>query len=239
MRKAWVAGLGLLLAQVLGATPPQPFDASFTVSRNDKALGQMQMKLSGAADGSWLFVSRTEGNKGLAGFLGVTIEERSTLRLRNERISTERYRYQQDMIGRHRSRSLEVSADGKIAETDNDDRWQYSSQSPLVDKHAVVLAIAERLSAGADSGTVFDVPVASKGKVESWRFLIAGTEEIDTGSGRISTVRVERLRENSERKTVSWHAAAYGFLPVKVEQVEPDGERLVSLLERFGPVTGG
>ncbi|MFO1494167.1 MAG: DUF3108 domain-containing protein [Lysobacterales bacterium] len=232
MKMAWVAGLGILLAQTLAAEP-QAFEATFTVSRNDKALGQMQMKLSPAGSG-WQFVSRTEGNKGLAGFLGVTIEERSTLRLLGDRLSTERYRYQQDMIGRHRSRSLEVGADGKIAETDNDDHWQYHSQAPLVDKHAVVLAIAERLTAGADAGTVFDIPVASKGKVESWRFLIAGRESISTGTGQIDTVRVERLRENSDRKTVSWHAAAYGYLPVKVEQVEPDGERLVSLLEHFG-----
>ncbi len=76
---------------------------------------------------------------------------------------------------------------------------------------------------------MFDLPVASKGKIESWRFLVVGTEEIQTGNGRISAVRVERVRENSERKTVSWHASAYRYLPVKVEQIEPDGERLVSI----------
>lgn len=233
MKPTWIVGAALLMAQSLGAMSLEPFQAAFTVSRNGKDLGVMDMHLSQPAAGQWLFVSRTEGNKGLAGFLGVTIEERSILDASAAELTTRSYRYQQDMFGRHRARALDIDAQGAIRESDDDKSWSYATSAPLLDKHAVVLGIAGRLAAGADPGSVFDLPVASKGKIESWRFLVVGTEEIQTGNGRISAVRVERVRENSERKTVSWHASAYRYLPVKVEQIESDGERLVSVLDRF------
>lgn len=225
--------LMLLTAASANAATVEPFQASFTVSRNGKELGDMQMQLSAVKPGEWLFVSRTEGNSGLAGFLGVTIEERSQLVQTESGLSTRSYHYQQDMFGRHRSRQLDVTVDGAIAESDGDKSWAYNSTTPLLDRHAVVLGIAARLAAGADPGSLFDVPVASKGKTEQWRFLVVGLDEIKTGNGRISAVRVERVRENSERTTVSWHSPANDYLPIKVEQTEPDGERLTSLLQSF------
>lgn len=229
----WFAMPLLLLASLAQAADLAPFQASFTVSRNGKDLGEMQMQLNAIQPGEWLFVSRTEGNSGLAGFLGVTIEERSQLAVTDAGLTTRSYRYQQDMFGRHRKRELAVAADGAISESDDDKSWAYASVEPMLDRHAVVLGIAARLAAGADPGAVFDVPVASKGKIEQWRFLVVGMEEIETGNGRISAVRVERVRENSDRTTVSWHSPANAYLPVKVEQTEPDGERLTSVLKSF------
>ncbi|GMU44337.1 MAG: DUF3108 domain-containing protein [Xanthomonadales bacterium] len=227
------AALVLLpLSALAGERPLQPFEASFTVSRNDKPLGTMVMRLESPRAGEWLFSSRTEGEKGLASFLGVTIEERSALHDNDGALTSSGYRYQQDMVGRHRSRSLEI-ADGQARESDNDERWSYPVAGEVLDRHAAVLGIAAHLANGAGRGTLFEVPVASKGKLESWRFLVAGAETVDTGEGRMEAVRVERVRENADRKTVSWHAERYGWLPVRVEQIEPDGERLVSVLREF------
>jgi hypothetical protein len=41
------------------------------------------------------------------------------------------------------------------------------------------------------------------------------------------------LRENSERSTLSWHAARWSFLPVVIEQIEPDGKRYRMVLKRW------
>lgn len=210
----------------------KPFEARFAVSRNDKPLGTMVMRLEAAQAGEWRFSSRTEGERGLASFLGVTIEERSTLRSNDGELTSVGYRYQQDMVGRHRSRELAI-ADGRARESDEDKRWTYAVEGHVLDRHAAVLGIAAHLAQGASKGTLFEVPVANKGKLEQWRFLVAANERIDTGAGPVDSVRVERLRDNPERKTVSWHAQRYGWLPVRVEQVEPDGERLVSVLQSF------
>jgi len=234
MMKKLVSALAVLLtASIAGATGIEPFQADFTVSRNGKDLGAMKMQLSKAAPGELLFVSRTEGTKGLASWLGVTIEERSELSLTEAGLSTRSYRYVQDMVGRHRERELKLLPEGKVSEKDGDKSWTYKADRAILDRHSVVLGIAAKLRAGVDAGAVFDLRVASKGLSENWRFLIVGDEEIETGNGTVATVRVERVRENSDRKTISWHALQYNYLPVKVEQVEPDGERLVSLLKHF------
>ncbi len=234
LRMRNIIGIVLLCAaQWSAAAAMAPFNASFTVQRNGDSLGHMQMALTDAGNGQWDFVSRTEGDKGLAGFLGVTIEERSRLSRDANGFETVSYSYQQKMVARNRKRSLTRAADGAIAETDGSERWDYASANPVFDRHSVTLGIADRLSKGPDQGVIFGLPVAAKGKLETWRFLVVGPEEIETGNGRMSAIRVERMRENSDRKTVSWHAPEFSYLPIKVEQTEPDGEKLTSVLDSF------
>ena len=232
MKAKFLIVLGLLFAATAPAASIDPFQATFTVSRNGKDLGVMRMQLLERAPGELEFVSRTEGNKGLAGFLGVTIEDRSTLRQDETGLSSLNFNHQQDMFGRHRARHLSIQ-DGTISESDDDKTWNYPAAGPVLDRHAVVLGIAARLGDGIANGSLFDLPVASKGKLESWRFLVVGPEQVDTGNGRISAIRVERVRENADRKTVSWHAPEFGYMPVKVEQLEPDGEQFLSVLQKF------
>jgi hypothetical protein len=229
----WFVFASILLSPLAHAVAIEPFQASFAVSRNGKELGVMQMQLTHPRPGEALFVSRTEGKGGLAGFLGVTIDERSELNVDASRISTRSYRYKQQMVGRKRARELDVAADGSVSEVDNGKSWTYRAADAVLDRHAVVLGIAAKLADGVPNGSVFDLPVASKGEAENWRFLVVGDELVETGNGRMQAIRVERVRENAERKTVSWHAVDYGFLPIKVEQIEPDGERLVSVLQTF------
>jgi hypothetical protein len=201
MKPLFLLGLALFSGATLAADL-KPFEASFAVSRNGKELGTMAMALSAPKDGEWLFVSRTEGKGGLAGFLGVTIEERSKLTLGESGLASTSYRYNQDMVGRHRARQLDITG-GKATESDDDKRWSYPVEGNVLDRHSMVLGIATHLADGVSEGSVFDLAVASKGKLEEWRFLVGGTEQVDTGSGRIEAIRVERLRDNPERKTVS------------------------------------
>mgnify|MGYP002783560486 FL=1 len=224
--------LCLLSTQALAI---DPFSATFDVSRNNKALGTMEMTLRETSPGSFEFASRTEGTEGMAGFLSASIEERSQLQRGAAGYATTRYRYQQKMVGRKRERSLDVAADGAIAEREKDDRWSYRASNPVLDRHAAVLGVAEKLADGANVGSVLSIDVALRGEVSPWRFLVVGHETIQTGSGKIATIRVERVRDNPNRKTVSWHAPSYQYLPVKVEQTEPDGETMASVLKRFVP----
>jgi hypothetical protein len=221
------------LSAEAGLAAPVPFEADYTVSRNGKPLGDMRSRLSRAGDSAMVYHSVTEGRNGLAGLLGVRIEEESHLGVAGDVLQSSAYRYRQEMVARKRERSLKIEADGQVSERDNDRQWQYTASGGALDRHSVVLAIALRLREGAGDGVVFDVPVADKGAVEPWRFLVAGRERIDIGQGAVDTIRIERVRKDSQRKTVSWHAPEMDFMPVKVEQVEPDGEVLLSVLQRY------
>lgn len=223
----------LVMTAEVAAAAPAPFEADYTVSRNGKALGDMRSRLTRAGDATLVYRSVTEGRNGLAGLLGVRIEEESHLGVDGSGLRSSAYRYRQEMVARKRERTLRIEADGRVTETDNDRRWQYTASGAALDRHSVVLAIAARLCEGVSEGVVFDLPVADKGEVEPWRFLVSGRERIDTGKGSVDAIRIERVRKDSERKTVSWHAPEMDFLPVKVEQVEPDGEVLLSVLQRY------
>jgi hypothetical protein len=231
--KSLLGWMLLFAATLASAADIEPFSATFTVKRNGDTLGHMAMRLTQPTAGAWSFVSRTEGEEGLAGFLGVTIEERSQLVRDETGFASHGYRYEQKMIARNRTRELTRAEDGAIRESDGDDHWEYSSQGPIFDRHSVTLGIAQHLAHGPAKGVIFDLPVASKGKIEKWRFLVVGEEQIETGKGRMNAIRVERMRENSDRKTVSWHAEAFGYLPVKVEQTEPNGDSLQSVLDSY------
>jgi hypothetical protein len=221
------------LSAEAGLAAPAPFEADYSVSRNGKSLGDMRSRLTRAGDEALVYRSVTEGRNGLAGLLGVRIEEESHLTVDAAGLSSSAYRYRQEMVARKRERTLRIEPDGRVTETDNDRKWEYKSTGGALDRHAVVLAIAARLREGLGDGVIFDVPVADKGSVEPWRFLVAGHERIDTGNGPADTIRIERVRKDSGRRTVSWHAPEMDYLPVKVEQVEPDGEVLTSVLQRY------
>jgi hypothetical protein len=225
--------VALVMAVELAAAAPESFEAVYTVSRNGKALGEMHSRLHRTADGTLVYRSVTEGRKGLAGVLGVRIEEESQLDVAGDGLRSRAYRYRQEMVARKRERNWRLAADGRVTETDNHRQWHYTAYGAVLDRHSVVLGIATRLRQGVREGAVFELPVADKGKVAQWRFLVSGRERIDTGKGSIEAIRIERVRKDSERKTVSWHAPEMDFLPVKVEQVEPDGEVLLSVLQRY------
>lgn len=215
----------------------EPFSAGFDVSRNGKALGTMEMSLTETTPGNLEFVSRSEGTEGMAGLLAATIEERSWLRRSEFGFATIRYRYVQKMVGRKRERALDITDDGKIVESERDDQWNYRASGDVLDRHAAVLGVAKKLAAGASKGSVLSIDVAMRGEVEAWRFLVVGHETVQTSYGEVDAVRVERIRANANRHTVSWHSPRHSFMPVKVEQTEPDGELLTTVLKRFASVS--
>lgn len=226
-----ISVLGMLLA------PPgwsiEPFEARFAVSRNGSEAGTMQMRLSETEAGRFEFHSATRARGGMAGFLGASIDEHSQLRHDGQAWETLAYRYQQDLGVRKRRRSLERGVDGSWREVDGRRQWQYRAEGPLLDRHAVILAIADALREDASEGRVLAFQVADKGEVETWRFRVGPPETLKTGLGPIEAVRVERLREHARRQTISWHAADYAWLPVQAEQKESDGESILSVLNGY------
>jgi hypothetical protein len=73
--------------------------------------------------------------------------------------------------------------------------------------------------------------VMSRGRVKDYIFEVLGEELLDTGVGRLKTLKVQRVRDDSKRQTVLWMAPDWGFLIVKIWQKDSDGEDYEMLLE--------
>lgn len=226
---AWSLRLLLILSLScwLGSTPLtaatlSPFTARFDFLDDGQRVGRATLTLRREGR-DWVFTTDTQGERGLAGFLGAKIHEQSRFRESGGQLSGLSYRYRQKISFRERKRSIDFDWSARRArEDDGKTRSEYALTGATIDRHMAVLALMLDLGAGRNT---FAHPVAYKGQVESWRFRQSGRERLNTPAGALDTVRLERVRDNAARRTVSWHAESLGWLPVRIEQVEPDGER--------------
>jgi hypothetical protein len=75
-------------------------------------------------------------------------------------------------------------------------------------------------------------------EVETHRYTVIGEEILITTLGSLSTVRLERIQEDSEsRKTSIWLAKDWGYLLARIEQINDSGLRIEFDLENA--VLGG
>lgn len=73
----------------------------------------------------------------------------------------------------------------------------------------------------------------AKGKSQDTRqFVLLGTPEITTQSGKIKTYHLKRLHEDDKRHTELWLHFDYPFIPVKVSQTD-EGDRFLLELTEF------
>tara|TARA_B100000902_G_C27127605_1_gene821938 strand:- start:324 stop:1004 length:681 start_codon:yes stop_codon:yes gene_type:complete len=63
-----------------------------------------------------------------------------------------------------------------------------------------------------------NVKVFDKGRERDYIFKMVGTENISTIFGETKTILVQKNIQNSKRKTLTWYAINYNYLPVKIEQ---------------------
>lgn len=65
-------------------------------------------------------------------------------------------------------------------------------------------------------------------KLDSYAYWVV-EEALDTPLGRLKTLHLGKQREPDEKDTEVWLAADYHYLPVKISQVDKDGDGLVLL----------
>lgn len=208
----------LAFAPAIAATP-SAYSAEYEVLRNGSALGTATVQVEPAGRELWTMSSRTRGTRGLASLAGVEVTERSRFRWSTDVLEAVEYDYSQRAAGRTRERSVRVDADaGTVLTTDRGDRASNAYESGVIDRQILPLAIARDLEQGR-AGTL-DYRVAERGGVSDHSYRVAGRETIDTPSGRVDAVRVERQRADNDRVTTLWLDPARGHIPVRVLQDE-------------------
>lgn len=217
------------------AAPPPPtglraFRAEYEVLQDGDALGHGTVTLRDAGGGRWEYISHTRGTEGLAGLAGAEIVERSILRWHGNRLETLEYSFRQEIGWKERERSIQADArTRRIVSRDREKEHSFAFEHDVLDRHAVVLALARDLAAGRRDKLRYTV--VDRDELGPQQYRVVGEETITTEAGRLRTLKLERIRSGAgARSTTSWHGIEQDFLPVRVLQREPDGDTFEMLL---------
>lgn len=222
----WLALLALALLAGAAAASPKPFHAEYSALRNGERLGVASIRYSAQPDHRGELATSTRGTEGLAAAAGVSIEERSVLDWSRGQPETASYRYAQKMAWKTRERRIDVDPKaGTVLRSDKDGGREYDYEPGVLDRHAVTIALMNDLAAGKSGELRY--PVAERNGLSRQRYRIAGVETLQTGLGPMRAVRVDRLRDDgSGRETTVWFGVDRGYLPLRILQVEADGESI-------------
>jgi len=214
----------LALPMLAFAATPRPYAADYNVSRNGTPLGKATVVFSQRPDGGYDLRSVTRGTEGVAAIAGVSIEERSRLRLADGKLETVDYRYKQELAFKSRDRSVQVdAAGGQITSMDKGQSTLIKYQPGVLDRNAVTVALVQDLVAGRKGDLTY--PVVERDGIVVQRYRPQATEMLATAMGKQRALRVERIRESSDgRTTLLWLGADRGFVPLKITQTEANGE---------------
>ncbi len=236
MKRTVLLGTFLLLATVrllsatAGATEAlAPFEARYELRANGIQVGERTLRLRPDDAGGFRLDALTEP-RGLGKLFDVrNLQESSRFRLDEGRLRPLEYDYRRE--GR-KPRHVRLLFDWDARRVTNDidgNRWQMSIPEGTLDKLLVQLAIARDLAAGERDE--YRYAIADGGKLKTFRFVIEGSETIETPAGRFTTVRLLRKRHDHDRTTRLWCADHLGYLPVRILQDEhEDAVRFESLL---------
>jgi hypothetical protein len=220
----------------LAAALPERFSALYLVEAMGTTVARSEWTLAPLGGDRWAYETRTAPTGVFALLRPGEIVERSEWRREGDRVRPLHYRY--DRSGR-RERHVEVVFDwpaGEARNTASGESWRMEIPDRTLDKLSYMLVLMEDLSAGR---TDLRYTVADGGHLKDYHLEIAGEERIDTAVGSLRTLRIVRMRaERSERETTIWVAPELGFLPVRVQHREPDGEVVVlriDQVEGLGP----
>lgn len=221
LRRLMLLALWGLPVTGLQAGPPGEFDVVY-----DARLGSWRAESSRSLSydaASGLYKMQALSRIRLLGQDLVRIDEQATFSWQGELPQPLEYRFDQSGIGA-RERSVQFDPAQATAHYEVDDEsGSWALEGPVYDELTALLAIRQQLQAGARD---IAFTVLDRSRLETWRFRVLDEEVLHTDLGDFASVHVERVRENSERRTEFWMASDYDFLVLKLVQEEPNGRTL-------------
>jgi hypothetical protein len=95
-----------------------------------------------------------------------------------------------------------------------------------------LMAIGQTLPDAMREGATISMEVAGPGDIESYHFLVVGTETIETGAGPIDAIKLDRPKSPpAEARVEVWLAPSRNYLPIKLRFTDRRDNTTESLLE--------
>lgn len=219
----FAACLSILSASAFAGAILKPEHATYTVLREGKAIGTATYSLTANPDGTWTLRSKTRGTRGMARLLGLNVREESVFALRDGKLQGLRYDYTQDAAIKHKQRHIDFDWNVQQAHVrDNGKDFRYATEPGTIDRSTVAVALGLAL---ADGTKAITLPVAVRDRVETQTYAVRGGGAIDLPGERTEAIEIDRT--DAPGKAKSWYAPGVNVLPLRVEQKQHDGSRIV------------
>lgn len=207
-----------LLCSGVSAAPLPEFDAVYSVEKSGMSA---RMVMTLRRDGiMWRFATRSEPRGLLSLFDAAYVRESSVLEQRAAGLRPVSYEYQ----AKKKPSERDVMSDfdwesGTLKSKRGSKPRDAELKSGTFDRLSVLLEIIAQLRTGA---ATMEIPVASRGRIRTRRYVNEEEEQIDVGERSFRTVRVRELRGKGKRHIVSWFAPTEHYLPVRMDQYRKD-----------------
>jgi hypothetical protein len=201
-----------------------PYEARYSIYRNGKLTGKMEVELLQHGD-RWIIRSAGTGTYGLARILGARDTEEVRGRAPQGSFRPERYQRHTLVAGLDESWTVAFDWDDRRVSISHNDH------EPLVldmvgdslDPLSLKLEMRRRM---ASENPDLRFHMVEEDEIDEQNFRALPEERIETSLGCLVTLPVEKIRHNSSRYTRAWHAPELGFIEVRMEHGKTGGNHL-------------
>lgn len=207
-------------AAFTAVNPLKPFHAEYIVDRNGNTVAQASTSLIPDGKNRWVFTNSVKPIGWIASILSTSFEEQSTWMWTNG-IKALSYRYDRSDKEKHVSLIFDWQQ-MRVTNIIDGDSWRMKIPHATQDKASIYLALSAHMSV-SETNTSF--PVADGGKLKTYDFKIIGEGTINTPLGKINTINISKNKRGrkKQRKTTLWLAPDFGYLLVRMEKTDKDG----------------
>jgi len=215
------------------ALPIPEHTARYTVRQRGREAGYLDVQLRGRDDGGYDYTLVTTATSTLLRLLGVAINEQGHFEWQEDRIRPVSYGQLITRPGRNRFWEAEfdwqaLRATGRSHRGELDVALVPGVLDPLT----LRLQLAIEMSRSGAAAPAWEFAVLERNQVERQQFLPRARESFRLPGGCLPVLRLERLREDDDRGYNSWHAEAFHWLPVRIQQLREGVEDLDLQLEQ-------
>lgn len=223
----------LSIPQWLLAQDIPDFSANYQVSLNGLSAGELKRVLSTNNDGTRTFASQIQTKGMFAFFKPDLIEETSVWSYQKEAILPHSYLYQR--TGGKKEKFQHLTFDWQTQQVlvdDNKQQINIAIKPKTYDKLIYQLALMADLEMQKKELSYL---IADGSKLKTYNITMLGTETITTSLGKVATIKLTRLHDNTkkQRQTTLWCAPQLHFLPIKIEHIEKNGTRFTAELRQI------
>ncbi len=208
----------LILSKLSVAAPPLPFSAYYDARyQGFKADAEISLILLNDSE----YITSSTIKVRLFGAAVSTIRESSQFDWLDDAPRPNQYVYDQSGFG-GRSRSVTFDWQNSLAvATVRGESVELQLEGRTLDELSMYTLIKQELNKGSNE---INFSVVNRNVVEEYRYQVIAEEDVATESGIFSAIKVERIRENSDRLTQLWFAKNHDMLLIKLFQRDPDGD---------------